>query len=889
MAISSPGIGSNLDVNGIVSKLMAVEAAPLNQLDNKIASFNAKLSALGTLSGAVSAFQGSLSSLTSVSSFQANNAVSNNTDVMVGTATSKAVAGVYSVNVTQMAQAQSLSSTGKASTTAAIGLGNKTTVSFQLGSITGGSYGMSGVALPASTLTGGIANGALTINGTAIATSGATKSARALAEAINLQNTTTGVTATAQPAVSSATLFAGFGAIDTSGGGTYALTVAGIKIGEQADGLAPGDTGALNATAIDDVLGGSNSTTAALAAAGITVSGKAALGTLQFTATDGSNLTIAENVTGSVTGGIGKATLAPNGGSSTTTSSGITLASSSASPITIAGTNPAAAGLTAGTGGSYAGAGFSQDANAISGTVVIDSTNNSMQGIRDAINKANLGVTATIVSDGSANPNHLVLTSTKTGAASAMKISLTGENGAPADADLEALLAYDPAGLQNMKQNTAAQSTLLNVNGIPVTSQTNSVADAIQGVTLTVGSVGQANLHVAKNTDAVKTGVNAFVKAYNDLNSAIKQATAYDPETKKGGPLLGESTVQTLQSQIRKQLATAVTGTSGSLTTLGQVGISFQKDGTLALDSGKLDKAIKDNFDGIAGLFAAVGKTSDSLVSFSSSTANTKPGDYALYVSQVATQGKVTSDAVVGPTTTIAADTKWAVTLNQTDPATPSRTQTISLAAGTYTPAQLATLIQSAINGASGFSSNNLSVNASIGDDGKLSVTSVQYGSVSKIALSTENGTPVSAIFGAASSGDGQDVAGTIGGQPAKGSGQFLTGAAGSAVDGMKIEITGGLPGDRGTVGFTQGYAYQLNNLASSFLGAKGLITSRTDGINATIKDIGKRKEVFNERLVDIEKRYRAQYTALDTAIASMSATQSFLTQQLAALSAQTS
>lgn len=892
MAISSPGIGSNLDVNGIVAKLMAVEAAPIQQMDLKIASFNAKLSALGALSGAVSGFQSSLGALTNVSSFQSNTATSNNTDVMVGSATAKAVAGVYKVDVTQLAQAQSLSSKGVASTTAAIGLGNKTTISFQIGAVKGGSYGMTGLALPGAALTSGIANGALTINGTAIATSGATKSAKALAEAINAQVNTTGVSATAQPATSSASLFGGagapsFGAIDTSGGGTYALSVAGINIASQETGVNAGD--GVSAASIDATLAGSNSTTAALAAAGITFTGSAADGTLQFTTTDGANLTIAESVTGTVAGGIAKASSDANAGSSVTTSSGIELSSKSASPITIGGTNPAAAGLTAGSGGTYTGASFELDPNSVSGTVVIDSTNNSLQGIRDAINKANLGVTATIVSDGSATPNHLVLTSNKTGAASSMKIALSGENGNPPEADLEALLGYDPAGVQNMHQNTAAQSTLLNVNGIAVSSETDSVADAIQGVTLTVGSVGKASLHVAQNTEAVKNSVNAFVKAYNDLNKAIKDATSYNAETKKAGPLLGESSVQSLQSQVRRQLSTSITGLSGELTTLSQVGISFQKDGTISLDSGKLDKAIKNNPADIAGLFAAVGKSSDSLVSFNTSTANTKPGDYPLYVSKVASQGKISSENALGATTTIAADTKWTVTLNETDPPTANRTQTISLAAGTYTRGQLATLVQSAINGVSAFSSNNLSVNATVGDDNKLSVVSTQYGSVSKISLSSQSGTSVADIFGTPAKSDGEDVAGTIGGQPAKGSGQFLTGAAGTAADGLKIEITGGAIGERGTVGFSQGYAYQLNNLATSFLGSKGLIGSRTEGINSTIKDINKRKEDFNERLVDIEKRYRAQYTALDTSISSMLATQSYLSQQLAALSAQTS
>jgi hypothetical protein len=311
VAISSPGIGSNLDVNGIVAKLMAVEAQPLTTLERKASSFQAKISALGALSGGISSFQSSLSALTSISSFQSNGAISNNTDIMVGSATSKAVPGTYKVNVTQIAQAQTLVSAGKLSTTSAIGLGGSTTISFQLGTVSGGSYGMAGGALPGAVVSGGIANGALTINGTAISTDATTRSAKALAEAINAKNATTGVSA--------------------------------------------------SMANLDAVLGGSNATTVALNDAGISWTGSAADGTLQFTAADGRNLTVAETTTGLATGGIDKLQGTPNGGTSVTTSSTITLASSSGNPITVAGTNPAAAGLVAGTGGTYVGAGFAQD------------------------------------------------------------------------------------------------------------------------------------------------------------------------------------------------------------------------------------------------------------------------------------------------------------------------------------------------------------------------------------------------------------------------------------------------------------------------------------------------------------------------------------------------
>lgn len=884
--LSSPGIGnSTLDVTALIDKLMTAEALPLATYDKKTASYQAKLSALGTLSGAVGAFQTSLSGLSNSNNFRAVSANPADPLVFTASAGAKAVAGNYNINVSQLAQSQTLTSAGYASKISTIGSGAKTTISFQLGNVTGGIFGMKGTALSGATLQNGINNGSLTLNGTAIPTDSTTKSTRALAEAINAKSSTTGVTATAQPAASDAALFAGYGNVATGADGTYTLSVGGINIVTQGNGVAAG--AGITGASLDTTLAGPNAVSNALAEANITVSGKAADGTLQFTRADGSNIQIEEVVTGDVKGGIGHASTATNTGFNVTVASSITLASTNGSPITVAGSNPAAAGLTAGAGGAYIGSGFTQDATQATGTVVIDSTNNSLQGIRDAINNAGLGVTASIVSDGTDKPHHLVLSSSKSGANSSMKISLSGSDGQPADSALSDLLSYDASGTQNLKQNSAAQNTMLSVNGIPITNSSNSIDSAIEGVTLNVLKVGSSSLSVSKDTSTVKTSVTAFVKAYNDLNASIAKMTSYNAETKQAGIMLGDSTTQSIQSQLRKQLSTSITGLAGNLKTLDQVGITFQKDGSLVLDSAILDKAISANFSDVAGLFSALGKTTDSNVSFTSSTAATKPGSYGLNITNMASQGTLSGTLTLPASTTIASDTTWSVTLNDTEPAAAKNTATVTIPAGNYTPAQLAGMIQSSINGVKTFSENGGSVTASIDGNGRLVVASARYGSVSNLAVASVTGTGVESLIGAGvTPTKGTDVAGTIGGQAVVGSGQTLTGAPGSPADGLKIEVTGGGLGDRGTVSFSQGYAYQLNNLAASFLGTDGLITGRTTGINNSIKDVADQRQRFADKLTGIEARYRAQYTRLDVTLSKMATTQSYLTQQLAALAA---
>jgi flagellar hook-associated protein 2 len=893
VAISSPGIGSNLPVSEIISKLMVAESAPLAQFDKKSASYLGQVSAFGNLSSALSTFQSALSSLSSMSGFQTMTTAPGDASIFTASATSAAQAGSYRVNITQIAQSQTLASGGYKSTTAAIGLGAKTTINFSLGTASGGTFGIAGTALGASLSSGGLTPGALSINNTAIATDGTTRSARLLADAINAKSTTTGVSAKASATVTSATLFgaagaSSFGNVDTSGGGTYSLSVGGVEIALQGENVAADAAGGVTAASIDAALTGNTATARALADANITYTGSAADGTLQFTNADGSNIAIAEAVSGTVTGGIGNPGAA-NIGSSITAVGAITLVSADGSPITVGGTNPTGAGLTAGTGGAYMGAGFAADSDRTSGNIVIDSSNNSLQGIMDAINKGAFGVTASIVSDGStgtnATPNRLILTSTATGQSSTMKITLAGAGGEPPDPALVSLLGYDPGGQQNLSQKAAASDTKGTVNGIDITSAGTSISGAIAGVSISALKVGSSTLTVSKDTASLTNSVNGFVKAYNELNTQITALGGYNPETKAGGPLLGDSTLRNLQSAIRRQLSSSITGLQGSsLTNLGQIGIAFQKDGTLTLDNAKLQKAINTNYNDIAGLFAAVGRSTDPDVKFVSSTGKTKAGDYPVNITQLSTKGALQGSAVLPPETVIDADTTWTVTLNDTVPATLANTATVTIPAGSYNPSQLATMLQSSINGVSAFSTAGATVAATIGDDGKLKLESTRYGSKSNITVANATGSDISAVFGSGASVGGVDVAGTIGGYTATGDGQTLTGAAGAPIEGLKLTVAGDTVGSRGSFGFSQGYAYQLNTLATGYLGATGAINSRTKGLNDTVKDLTKQRDAFSVRLVDIEARYRKQYSALDTMISSMNTTTSFLTQQFAAM-----
>ncbi len=247
------------------------------------------------------------------------------------------------------------------------------------------------------------------------------------------------------------------------------------------------------------------------------------------------------------------------------------------------------------TNGVYSGASFTSNGSG-SASITIDSSNNTLEGIRDAINAASAGVTATIVNDGSGTPYRLALTSSSTGVSNSIKITTSGGDGAIGD-----LLGYDPAGTQNLTQTLAAQNAQLTVNGIAITSASNSVSEAIQGVTLTLKNTTAtaANLTIARDTAAINTAASGFVEAYNALSSQIKSSSAYGT----GGVLAGDSTLRFMQDQMRGIFNTPPS--DGTLTTLGQIGISFQQNGSLQLDSSKFNSALTENFSNVQNLVSS--------------------------------------------------------------------------------------------------------------------------------------------------------------------------------------------------------------------------------------------------------------------------------------------
>lgn len=656
MAISSPGIGSNLDVNGIVSQLMAIEKQPLTRLAQKEASYQAKLSAYGLIQGGLSSFQSTMAGLANASKYTAISATMSDSTIASVSASSIAAVGSYSLQVDKLAQKQSVVSDSFLDTTSSVG------------------------------------NGTLNI---------------------------------------------------------------------------------------------------------------------QF--------------------------------------------------------------------GEYTGGVFTQNADKASFSVTIDNTNNTLIGIRDAINEADAGVTASIINTG--NGFKLTLTSKDSGTENTIKLTVD-EGGLPADnTDTTGLskLAFDPAAAagsgKNMTESKAASNAEFWINGVFVSTDTNTVTDAIQGVTLnlskTTAADSPATINVSRSTSSLSSAASDFVKAFNDLNNSIRSMTSYDSKTKQAGLLQGEFAPNSILSQIRNKLGTTSRGLDGQEMSLSQLGISFQKDGTLAFDSAKLSKAVEANPKIVAGFFASTGLASDTDVTFSSKTSSTAVGRYELSVTQLATQGAVAGAALPGLTITAGSNDQISAIVDGVN-------VSVTLEAKTYADATaLASEVQSKLNGA--LTSSSKSIIASV-SGGQITLTSSSYGSESTLAIS---GNGADDLLGAGRvSTNGTDVAGTINGNSATGSGQTLT-----ADNGLKVVVGGTTTGDRGYIYVSEGFASKMSELADQLLEKSGSVTSATDSLNALIKSNTARQTELSRRLTDVETRIRAQFTSLDTLLGKMSSTSSYLTQQLASLS----
>lgn len=228
-------------------------------------------------------------------------------------------------------------------------------------------------------------------------------------------------------------------------------------------------------------------------------------------------------------------------------------------------------------------------------TVAADAT---VSQIRDAINAAGAGVTASLVND--ASGTRLMIRSADTGASNAFSLSSSD----PGLADL----AFDPGSplATSTAMTQAAQDAQLTINGLEISSASNKLDGVVENMVFDLRRSGEASVEVDVSGDSasMRTVVEKFVSAWNDLNRTIADQTKYDPNSKVAGVLQGNATIVSVQRQLRNLLTQTVDG--ATVSRLSDAGIALQRDGSLAVSASKLDAALA-NPANLRALFAANG------------------------------------------------------------------------------------------------------------------------------------------------------------------------------------------------------------------------------------------------------------------------------------------
>jgi flagellar hook-associated protein 2 len=241
-------------------------------------------------------------------------------------------------------------------------------------------------------------------------------------------------------------------------------------------------------------------------------------------------------------------------------------------------------------------------------SVTIDESNNTLAGIRDAINSAadNTGVAATIVNvDGGSGgtESRLVLTSEHPGSSSVITVAVKDDDGDDSD----------DAGLSRLTSDhlielDPAKDAQITIDGQIVTRSSNTISDAIDGVTIELLSEapegeGPADLRLSQDNSVAGAAINKFVEGFNTLVDVLNQIASYDADTGQAGSLFGDSAVRNVEFQLRRLLGSRL-AESGSIQGLADIGITTDDTGKLSVDSATLDRAIQDDVDAVAVLFA---------------------------------------------------------------------------------------------------------------------------------------------------------------------------------------------------------------------------------------------------------------------------------------------
>ena len=516
-------------------------------------------------------------------------------------------------------------------------------------------------------------------------------------------------------------------------------------------------------------------------------------------------------------------------------------------------------------------------------TIEIDESNNTLQGLADAINSSTNDVSASIVFDQQSDSSRLLLTSTQTGE----------ENTISVDSNLTGGEVPDFSSIVSDAQNSRV--TLgSGANPIVAEFSTNQVDELITGVTLDLVSAeeGQTvNVQISRDTSSAQEAIEGFVDTFNSVIDFIDNQTAFNAENNTSSPLAGNRNVNNIRDGLLSSVIENVPGLETGLSRLADIGVDIDLNGRLEVDSSQLDDALNGRVEGldpdeIRNLFGLNGSSSiqgiDFLVGSDATVATGNP--FEVDITQAAEQAQVTATRDIDATTVIdSSNNTFSIAFDDDDESTVEFT----LAEGSYTSEELAAEIESVINNSTDTDARD--VNVSVEND-HLVISTEAFGSAAYLGEISGNAADTFGFVGTESD-IGVDVAGRfiVNGEAefAVGRGQVLTGNDENATTADLQVIVSLTPsqivdGAEGEIAVTRGITSQLDLLLDTFLEPEtGTLATINEEFDANIAAIDESIARVNDVVDSQRDRLVREFAALESVLANLQNTGNILASQL--------
>lgn len=510
---------------------------------------------------------------------------------------------------------------------------------------------------------------------------------------------------------------------------------------------------------------------------------------------------------------------------------------------------------------------FTQNTDRNSLSIEIDSTNNTLEGIRDAINASNSGIQASIVANAG---QFQLLIASPTGEQNALEITATG---ALTDLDYR-------EGFQNLIQNQAAQDAELKINGLTVKRPSNEIADVISGLTFNLNRANAGeiiNFTISEDKATGEQAVRDFVTAYNDFLTFSQGLTGFSRDEDNQlvrGDLATDSIARGMVQQIRDTMTSAVPGLANGFSSMATLGIETQLDGSLGINETLFKQVLDNNFTAFSDIFAPKieSNTSSVQVEKGSQFSNTQAGLYTLTDVVPGTKGRITGDPssmIFGPFDTGSDTYSFQIRVNNVV------SNTITLPANTQynSEEEFAAALQSLINSDSNLSASRMSLDVSYDSVlGAFNFTSREFGATSNVSFTSTNNMDAFGLSTSLTGTGGTNASGKINGVAAFGAGNVLLPAIGQPGVGLSFVIQENAP-STAEVRVSKGLGSELNSLIAGFLSRDGGIKSREDTLSRQVTDVKEEQTRLDSRM---EKRFdqlQAQFLAMERIISQFQST----------------